>query len=158
MYDEIIKTYASVLRIDEKMIEAIIYVESNFNPWAIRVERGFWTRYLTGIKDLFFRTPEKDEKWLTCPDLTSASYGLMQIMLTTAMELGFRFQYPTELLDPATNIKYGCRLLRKHYDQYGKWEDAVSAYNQGNNRKNKDDFFVNQGYVDKVMRRFKEES
>ena len=158
MYDEIIKTYSSVLRIDEKMIEAVIFVESNFNPWAIKIERGFWSRYLSGIKNLFFKTKEKDEQWLTYPDLISASYGLMQIMLTTAMELGFRFQYPTELLDPATNIKYGCRLLKKHYDRYGNWEDAISAYNQGNNRKNKDGTFCNQSYVDKVMGRFKEES
>jgi len=150
MYDEIIKNCARIYRIDERLIRAIIQKESSWNPWAIRVERGFWKRYWIGIKALFIRTPEKDEQWLTYPDIVSASYGLMQLMLTTAMELGFRFRFPTELLDPGNNIKYGCLLLKRNYEQYGNWDDAISAYNQGNNRKDSSGKYVNQVYVDKV--------
>ena len=156
MYDAIITNCARTYKIDEKLIRAIIKVESSWNPWAIRVERGFWSRYWTGIKALFIRTPEKDEKWLTYPDLVSASYGLMQLMLTTAMEMGFRFQYPTELLDPEKNIHMGCKLLKILHDKYKNWNDAVSAYNQGNPRKNLDGTYRNQQYVDKIIKLMKE--
>jgi len=151
-YDEIIRKYSTILNIEARLIKGIIRTESDFNPWAIRVERGFWRRYWIGIKALFVRTPEKDEQWLAYPDFVSCSYGLMQLMLTTAMELGFRFRFPTELLYPDTNIRYGCLLLKKFHDQYGNWNDAVSAYNQGNNRKKPDGTYVNQDYVNKVRK------
>jgi len=149
MYDIIIANCARIYKLDEKLIRAIIQTESSWNPWAIRVERGFWNNYLEGIKDIFVKTGV-DRKWLAYPDLVSTSYGLMQIMLTTAMEMGFRFTFPTELLDPNTNIKWGCAYLKKLYDRYGEWESAISAYNQGNNRKNPDGTFKNQQYLDKV--------
>ena len=150
MYDEIITNCSRIYKIDEKLIRAIIKKESSGNKWAFRVERGFWARYFSGIKAIFSRTPNKDELWLTYPDIVAASYGLMQIMLTTAMELGFRFQYPFELFEPANNIKFGCLLLKKNFDRYGKWDDAISAYNQGNNRKDSSGKYCNQYYVDKV--------
>lgn len=152
MYDDIITNCAKVYRIDEKLIRAIIRKESSWNQYAIRPEPSFWKRYLVGIKALFYRTPEKDEKWLNYPTLVSMSYGLMQIMLTTAMELGFRFTYPTELLSPEANITYGCKLLRKLHDRYGNIKDAISAYNQGSARKNLDGTYVNQSYVNSVLK------
>ena len=150
MYDDIIKNCSQIYGIDEKLIRAIIKKESSGNQWAFRVERGFWVRYFPGIKAIFSRTPEKDEQWLAYPDIVSASYGLMQVMLSTAMELGFRFQYPGELYEPATNIKFGCLLLKRNFDRYKNWDDAISAYNQGNNRKDSSGKYVNQYYVDKV--------
>ena len=158
MYDEIILKNAVDFHIDERLIRAIIRKESDGNPWAIRPEKSFWKRYLVGIKALFYRTPEKDEKWLTYPDLVSASYGLMQVMLTTAMEMGFKFDYPTELLEPNLNIKYGCTYLKKMYNRYGDWKCAIAAYNAGSAKKNFDGTFVNQKYIDSVSKYFKEES
>ncbi len=38
-------------------------------------------------------------------------YGLMQILPDTARSMGFRGQ-PADLLDPATNLRYGARYLR----------------------------------------------
>lgn len=152
MYDELIEQYSKLYEIDKSLIYAIIKKESSWNSYAIRIERGFWTRYMIGIKELFFKTPQKDEQWLTYPDLVSASYGLMQLMLSTAMELGFRFQYPTELLSPEKNIKYGCMLIRKLYNRYGNWADAISAYNQGNNAKKfLSNEYKNQDYVDDIV-------
>jgi len=158
MYDDIIKKHSSNFGINERLIRAIIQTESSWNPWAIRVERGFWSRYLTGIKNIFFKTPEKDEKWLSYPDLASASYGLMQIMLSTAMEHGFRFTYPTELFDPNANIKFGCAYLKRLYERYGDWDCAIAAYNAGSAKKNLDGTFKNQGYVSKVLKYFKEKN
>lgn len=157
MYDDIIKSYSLIYKIDEKLIRAIIQTESSWKVYAFRREPNFWNRYWVNIKNLFAVTPEKDEQWLSSPDIVSSSYGLMQLMLTTAMELGFRYEYPFELFDPATNIKWGCALLKKLYDRYGDWQDAVSAYNQGNNRKNLDGTYKNQKYVETVLTYWKEE-
>lgn len=153
-YDPIIIKYTVAYKIDPDLIKAIIMQESGFDPWAIRVEKGFWRRYVVSIKNLFMSTKEKDEKWLAYPDLVSASYGLMQLMLSTAMELGFRFKYPTELLNPDINIKYGCALLKKLQVRYDDWTDAISAYNQGNNRKKLDGGYVNQEYVSSVLNHY----
>jgi soluble lytic murein transglycosylase-like protein len=136
------------------LVKAIIRQESNFNPWAIRVERGFWSRYFTGIMQLINGTPSKaDDRWAEYPDITSCSYGLCQLMLTTAIELGFTFTYPTELLDPITNIYYGCKLFRKLLDKYNNNEqDAIAAYNQGNNVKDSTGQYKRaQKYVDSVL-------
>ena len=151
MYDDIITNCARIYKIDEKLIRAIIKKESSWRPYAYRIELGFWQRYLSGIKRIFYATPQRDEEWLKYPDIVSASYGLMQIMLSTAMERGFRFEFPFELFDPATNIKWGCAQLKMLYNWYGDWKDVVSAYNQGNNRKNLDGTYVNQEYVDIVL-------
>jgi soluble lytic murein transglycosylase-like protein len=157
MYDEIIKKWSKIYGIDEKLIRAIIQTESSWKIYAFRREPNFWKRYLVNIKNLFKLTLEKDEIWLSSPDIVSSSYGLMQLMLTTAMELGFRYEYPFELFDPETNIKWGCTLLKKLYNRYGDWKDAIAAYNQGNNRKNIDGTYENQNYVDIVLTCWTEE-
>jgi soluble lytic murein transglycosylase-like protein len=114
---------------------------------------------MANIKKLFYMTPQKDEVWLSSPDIVSSSYGLMQIMLSTAMEMGFRFEFPFELFEPETNIKWGCSYLKKLFDLYGTWPDAIASYNQGNNRRRPDGKFKNQeAYVDIVLQFWKEEA
>lgn len=157
MYDEIIKNCSRIYGIEEKLIRAIIRKESSWKVYAFRREPRFWKRYGENVKKLFYLTPEKDEAWLSSPDIVSSSYGLMQIMLSTAMELGFRYEFPFELFDPATNIKWGCAYLKKLYDRYVDWKDAISAYNQGNNRKDLTGLYVNQDYVNRVLEFMEEE-
>ena len=62
--------------------------------------------------------------------------GLMQIMPTTAMDLGLRSdaQYSVEdkLTDPALNIRLGTRYLKFLVNKYpGRLDLAVAAYNAG---------------------------
>lgn len=118
--------------LDECLVAGLVWTESSGNPWAIRVERGFWRRYLPGIKALFKRTRSKrDDRWLKYPDLVAASYGLCQIMLPTAMEYGFKPTYPTELLEPKRNIDLACQILSAHKRRTGTVEGALLRYNGG---------------------------
>lgn len=120
--------------LDPCIVAGLVWVESSANPYAIRVERGFWRRYLSGIQALFARKKARGiKRWLKYPDLVSASYGLCQIMLPVAMEHGFNPLYPTELLEPHRNIDLGCQILSRHLRRLGGYEDALLRYNGGGN-------------------------
>lgn len=157
MIDEAIKRHSKFYGVPGSLVKAIIMKESSFNPYAIKVERGFWSRYFAGVKNLILSTKSKrDDYWMNYSDLISASYGLMQIMLPVAVELGFTFIYPTELLDIDKNIDFGCRKLRVLFLKYENLADVISAYNQGNAKKNADGKYLNQQYVDDVLNFMKE--
>lgn len=77
------------------------------------------------------------------------SFGLMQVKLTTAQQMGFTGS-AEELKRPETNIDVGTRYLAY---QYGIWKSiakAVAAYNKGTVEVYASGQFKNQGYVDKV--------
>ena len=103
----------STCGLDPWLLLALIAQESGGDPWAIRVERGFFRRYHEGLVALVRSTVStRDDYWMQYPDLFSASYGLTQIMLPVAIELGFTFRYPTELCDPTPNVALGSMKLR----------------------------------------------
>lgn len=81
------------------------------------------------------------------------SFGLMQIQYTTAKGLGFKGK-AKDLLDPYTNMKYGCMYLSKMYEKSDRnVYMALMAYNAGPNalkRKYKGDW-VNHPYVGKIL-------
>lgn len=89
------------------LLKAISYVESSYNQKAYRYEPAFWRDYLS-------KNPQwKDQD----PALVSSSYGLMQIMWTTAWALGFRGTTMEELEDPVVNIELGAKLIRQILDK-----------------------------------------
>lgn len=56
----------------------------------------------------------------------AGAVGLGQLMPETAQELGV-----TDRTDPAQSIDGAARYLKKQYDYFGNWEDALRAYNWG---------------------------
>jgi soluble lytic murein transglycosylase-like protein len=86
--------------------------------------------------------------------MQKTAWGLMQVMGATARSAGFEGRLP-ELTDPAVNVKTGVAylgtLMSKHRTRHGL-EGVVAAYNGGAPRKRPDGKWVNQGYVDKVMK------
>lgn len=110
---------------------------------------------------------EPDYRWLFQPDkvrpkgcttetetaLQKTSWGLMQVMGAVAREHGFT-GWLTRLLKPETNLEMGCRHLAWLEKRFGRRDMVVSAYNMGFPRQKADGCFVNQEYVDKVMKRF----
>lgn len=117
--------------VEPALIKAIIKVESNFDPMAYRSE------VVVG----------------------DASWGLMQVLLSTAKEVtGNSSLTVSELINPANNIDIGTKFLSRQLNRYGgNVKDAIAAYNSGKVRKNAIGQYVNtkgstnvQRYVDKV--------
>ena len=128
-YDDIIETASKQYQIPVNLIKAIIQVESNWKPNA--------TRYEPKIKD--------------------TSYGLMQVLLGTGRMVANNSKLTAkQLIQPPVNILIGTKYLKQLSDRYkGKLEDIAAAYNAGKvYRRKLTGKYINQGYVDKVMRAF----
>ena len=72
--------------------------------------------------------------------------GLFQLMPATAASLG------VDPNDPTQNIQGGLTYLQQLYNQYGNWNDALIAYNEGpGNLANKGVFPSSQSYADGIL-------
>lgn len=158
---------AHIHALPPSLILAQVRVESGGNPWAWNPEpqyRYFWdvklkrpfrevTRMEVGFKypPPDFPAPpgvDPDAEWWG----QSASWGLMQIMGAVAREIGFSHAFLTQLMDPATNLNFGCdKMLRLMKRNRGNTHAALAQYN-GGLAGNDAAPFRNQSYVDKVMR------
>lgn len=113
---------AQKFQIDPALVCAVVEQESEWNPWAIRFEPAFYTRYIRAMS-------------LTDTEgyVRSFSWGLMQIMGETAREFGYAGRFLSGLCDPATGLQYGCLKLRQCLDKHPGAFDALLAYNGGSN-------------------------
>lgn len=126
------------------LVDAIIHVESSWNPWAVRYERQY--AYLLK-PDQFAKSSRITVE--TEAVLQRCSFGLCQIMGGTARDLGYTGML-TCLLDPEVNILYGVHLFARIAGDYVNKDDQIAAYNAGSVRRKADGSYMNQDYVDKV--------
>lgn len=145
--DKIIKKYSEQYGIPSGLIKAIIEVESSGNTFAMRYEDHY--RWLVEPFSQFHWHAETEKQ------AQKTSWGLMQIMGAVARERGFKGRFLSELSKPELGIEFGCKHLKWNYDRYGDWNDAISAFNQGSNRKNEHGEYENQIYVEKVLKNWK---
>ncbi len=133
-YSSLISSVAAKFGLYDKLIEAVVWQESSYNPWAMRYESGFFKRYLKD-KPLSDFTPKV---WECSEDterrLRAFSFGLMQIIGQTARENGFTEINLTRLLDPVVNLEMGCKLLKKWITDKGSTADGLLRYNGGGNK------------------------
>lgn len=112
----------------EKMIEKILKVlakiESNNNPKAFNARDG-----AKDFQVLATKFPEYIKKYNISPELCGA-YGLYQILVSTAVSLGFD-HHPTLLFDPNVNAFYAKKLLINILSKYSDLLDVFSVYNSG---------------------------
>jgi hypothetical protein len=102
-YDAAVQQASAEFGVRVPLIKGVIGRESAFVPNALRGE----------------------------PQIGDASYGLMQLLYSTAKGLGYTGT-PEGLFDPATNIHYGTKLLAQNLSRTGGDEaSAISAYNGG---------------------------
>ena len=80
---------------------------------------------------------ECESGWHVATTSSAGAQGLMQLMPDTAQELASRGLVdsatydPTNLLDPATNIEYGCAYLAWLANQLSSQDEVIAAYNAG---------------------------
>lgn len=134
---------------------AQIHHESGFNQYAKRVEPGFMKRYGAQVGVLADQLGCSD-LWVRNPLDFNASYGLMQIMWSTAVERGFKCRYPSELFDVEDNLDYGCaELVRQLNKANGDLGMALDAYNDGRlNQRTADGKLSDHDYTDRVRRSY----
>lgn len=132
------------------VMEAWVAQESAWDPWASREERGFLKTYVLP-KIVSPRGPIGRERWQR-----STSFGLLQVMGSTARTEGFKGRYLTQLCDPSVGLYFGCKHLKSRKIRSG-WTQALAAFNGGLGRirgiDNKEPPYRNQSYVDKILER-----
>lgn len=117
---DIVKAAARRHGIDPALVCAVVEQESDWNPWAMRHEPAFLSKYVESLK-----LP------VTESIARATSWGLMQVMGQVARELGFTGPL-VELCDPEVGVEYGCRKL-EHALQVagGDKAKALLVYNGG---------------------------
>ena len=112
--------------VDPALLAALVIQESGGNPDAYRHEPEYQAKYVTG------KARWNSARALGWTDeLLATSWGLTQVLGTTAWEMGFKYP-PEKILDPASNLALGAKYLRMKLDQYkGNVTEALLAYNGG---------------------------
>ena len=125
-YSELIKKTAEKYGLDPQLIYATIMTESEGNPNAYRFE----------------------------PRLNQASYGLGQILESTARSLGFTGS-PQELFIPEVGIDLVGQYHKKNLDHFGELSphELTTAYNTGSPWKR-----PHRGHLNRFNKWFYEES
>ena len=102
------------------LLAAQIHVESSGNPFAFRYEKDYFERY---IHD------HATAKGYSYGPLAACSYGLLQILLETALEMGFGGK-PQELFDPMIGLSWGAKYLQHCLLKTGNdYPRALARYN-----------------------------
>ena len=114
---ELARRVATAHGLEPALVCAVIEQESAWNPWAVRYEPGFLSRY---VAPLYTAGKLSATEAYT----RSMSWGLMQVMGQVAREFGFAGTSLPELCDPATGIELGCLILAA---RLARARDDVSA-------------------------------
>jgi soluble lytic murein transglycosylase-like protein len=128
---------ASTEALDEALVCAVVEQESGWNPWAMRYEPLFFSKYVAPLYT-------NNKVGATEAYARGFSWGLMQVMGQTARESGLSALHLSALCDPATGLAVGCKVLRKKFDvAAGDMRKALLAWNGG----------ANPDYADEVLAR-----
>ena len=124
---EFVRSIAAAHGLEPALVCAVIEQESSWNPWAVRYEPGFLSRYVAPLYTA--------GKLSATEAYTRAmSWGLMQVMGQVAREFGFAADSLPQLCDPATGVELGCRILAKRMARArGDVPAALLAWNGGAN-------------------------
>jgi soluble lytic murein transglycosylase-like protein len=124
---ELARSIADAHGLEPSLVCAVIEQESAWNPWAVRYEPGFLSRY---VAPLYTAGKLSATEAYT----RSMSWGLMQVMGQVAREFGFAADSLPELCEPATGLEFGCRILAKRMARArGDAAAALLAWNGGAN-------------------------
>lgn len=124
-YRSLVDRWCGELKVSQSLILSIIQMESAGNPDAIRYEPAYEKRYI--LNNAVWR--ERCKQIGISSKEAATSYGLMQLMFTTAW--GFNCRNPKDLFDPNTNIRFGTALVAQKFKKGMTAEETLCAYNGG---------------------------
>jgi hypothetical protein len=143
-YTDLISQIALFYALPPDLLEAQVIHESSGDPNAFRYEPKFFETYIKS---------NSDAKGSAYGPLAACSYGLLQIMLETALEQGYA-QRPELLFTPRVGLNEGAKRMQALWkwaggmlSDYGR---ALAAYNGGIGAAHAGPPFVNQAYVNAV--------
>jgi hypothetical protein len=133
------------------LLAAIVQEESQFNAFAVRTEPSYLKKKLV-IRQA--RKWSRDHGGIPTYEtelyLRATSMGLAQPMGEVAREQGFRARFLSELIMPFNSLDEGAKLLQSKLRKYkSDTLSAISAYNQGSNKKRRG-VYLNARYVYRV--------
>ena len=137
----LVSEYANQFSLPEDMLMKQIKVESSWDEYAFRYEADYFERYIR---------KNVHAKGFAFGPLAACSYGLLQIMLETAIEVGFNGQ-PYELFDSRTGLYWGCRKMRSIYDKFPDSYNQVLAIYNGGEGGNVEQPYRDQAYINRVL-------
>ena len=115
---------ARAYHLDPILVCAVCEQESGWEPFAIRWEPAFYTRYVAP-QNLLNETEAT---------MRAVSFGLMQVMGQVAREHGFKGKFLSMLCDPMAGLDIGCKVLQsKMAARPSSSESGLLAYNGGGN-------------------------
>jgi soluble lytic murein transglycosylase-like protein len=118
---------AAAQALDPGIVCAVVEQESAWNPWAIRYEPLFFSKYVASLYT-------NNKISATEAYARGFSWGLMQVMGQVAREAGFDALFLSALCDPEQGLAVGCKVLRKKLDAAaGDTTRALLAWNGGGN-------------------------
>src|SRR5271156_237527 len=119
----LVRAVAANHKLDPAVVCAVADQESSWNPYAIRYEPAFRSRYVAPLG-----LPPTEEV------ARSISWGLMQVMGQVAREHGFSGKFLSALCDPAAGLDIGCAVLAaKLSTADGNLARALELWNGGAN-------------------------
>lgn len=117
---DLIVRIAATYALDPRLLEAQVWTESSDDPFAFRHEKGFFERYLRH---------HPDAKGFAWGPLAACSYGLLQILGETALELGYDDR-PERLFIPQVSLSWGAKyLVRCRERAHGDPRGMLARYN-----------------------------
>jgi soluble lytic murein transglycosylase-like protein len=121
------RKYALAQSLDPSLVCAVVEQESAWNPWSMRYEPAFFTKY---VAPLYTNNKVSASEAYA----RGFSWGLMQVMGQVARESGFDALFLSALCDPEQGLAVGCKVLRRKFDaNAGDTTRALLAWNGGAN-------------------------
>lgn len=123
------RTTAASHGLEASLVCAVVEQESGWNPWALRYEPAFFTKYVAPLVGTQHLSATESNGRAT-------SWGLMQVMGQVAREHGFAGLSLAELCDPATALQIGCQVLSSKLSSAGgNSQRALLLWNGGSNER-----------------------
>lgn len=143
---QIIKDMAPKYNLDPAIIYGICIQESNLNPAACRYEAHYkWLYKPSEVKP-------KLSSLATEEIFQKVSWGISQLMGGVLREYGYTDWLPVILSNINDQILYTCVHLSKLKKRFKNDHDYISAYNAGSPRKDDYGRYINQTYVNNVLK------